>query len=358
MKIYVYPADQTGCGHYRAIWPGEALRAAGHDVTVVPPNDGVHDLRAETKDGKIVKVHYPEDADVIVMQRVMHYWLAKAIPVMRASGVAVVVDIDDDLESIHPAHPAYAVLNPKWNAMYNWNVAREACRAATLVTVSTEPLRKMYTPLSGHCVVIKNTIPEKFLKTNASDEFMPGRTIGWMGSVHSHPDDLYVMGQTPARLQREGFPWAFVGPERGVQSALRFDSEPFSTGYVDMADIPVKIAETLGIGVAPLQDTRFNRAKSWLKALEYASLGVPSVCSDLPEYRALAQRTGALLARRPKDWYTNLKKLATDDALYDRLSQRARMAASDLTIEQHCKDWMIAWLNAYRLEQSQDAIWP
>jgi hypothetical protein len=35
VKVLVYPADRFGCGHFRMLWPGDALAAAGHDVTVV-----------------------------------------------------------------------------------------------------------------------------------------------------------------------------------------------------------------------------------------------------------------------------------------------------------------------------------
>lgn len=353
MKVYVYPADTTGCGYYRAIWPAKAVTEK-YDIEIVvsAKDDQKNDLQAEVRDGKIYAVKFPEDADVIVMQRPMHVWLGKAIPYLRMAGVAVVVDIDDDLESLHPAHPAYASLHPRNNQVYNWNVARQSCRDATLVTVSTEPLRKMYTPLTGECRVIKNGVPESFFEINEPTTTSISRTIGWMGSVHSHPDDLQAMGQTPSRLQREGFPWKFVGPDRGIQTALRFDTEPFATGYVQMEDIPWEIQRTIGIGVAPLQDTRFNRAKSYLKELEYSALGVPSVCSDLPEYRELAQHTGALMARRPKDWYQHLKRLATDDAFRTAQGEKARRGAARHTIESKADQWAQAWLTAYKMAQT------
>ena len=41
---------------------------------------------------------------------------------------------------------------------------------------------------------------------------------------------------------------------------------------------------TLTIGVAPLRDTEFNRCRSDVKFLEYASQGVVSVLADLPPY--------------------------------------------------------------------------
>ena len=55
----------------------------------------------------------------------------------------------------------------------------------------------------------------------------------------------------------------------------------------------------LGVGLVPLLDSAFNRAKSWLKGLEYAALGVPFVASPTPEYVKLAGLGAGLLADDP-----------------------------------------------------------
>ena len=65
--------------------------------------------------------------------------------------------------------------------------------------------------------------------------------------------------------------WRFA-PEIAVQSAGR--------PYV----------AKLGIGVAPLADTKFNAAKSWLKMAEMAALGVPCVVSPRAEYMRLHEQ--------------------------------------------------------------------
>src|SRR5690606_28606720 len=46
MKIYVYPADEYGCGYYRLIWPAQALQAQGHDIQIVMPKQRGFSLHA------------------------------------------------------------------------------------------------------------------------------------------------------------------------------------------------------------------------------------------------------------------------------------------------------------------------
>ena len=89
---------------YRLIWPATALRNAGHDVRVVLPaqREGIGgDI--DTRTNTLKNVRLPADADVIVLQRVAFEHMAQAVPMIRARGVAVVVDMDDDLTKIDPS---------------------------------------------------------------------------------------------------------------------------------------------------------------------------------------------------------------------------------------------------------------
>ncbi len=64
MRTYVFPADMTGCGFYRMIWPAEALIGRGHDVTIVAPKDRDNMMQAQLRNGVVSNVKIPKDADV------------------------------------------------------------------------------------------------------------------------------------------------------------------------------------------------------------------------------------------------------------------------------------------------------
>src|SRR5688572_12763324 len=107
MRVYAFPADDQGCGKYRIIWPGEALKSQGVDVTVVQPHARDNMLSAVMDGDVMTDINVPADADVIVFQRVTHKHIAQAIQLIRARGIAVVVELDDDLTCIDPRNPAY-----------------------------------------------------------------------------------------------------------------------------------------------------------------------------------------------------------------------------------------------------------
>ena len=345
MIVYVYPADAYGCGHYRLIWPALALQKQGHDVRVIPPS-GRHGISGEfdQRTGKLAKVILPEDADVIVMQRVSLAPLAQAIRLLREERrpVGVVVDMDDDLRSIDPANPAFYAMHPKYGkAAHTADNAMSACLDATLVTVSTPALLPIYAP-HGRGQVLYNRVPEGYLDIPHTD----GLAIGWPGSVHSHPYDLQTVGSAVARLLREGHAYYGVGDGAGVRGALGLEIDPPTSGALDVNTWPYGVA-TLGVGMAPLADTVFNRSKSWLKPLEMSATGVPWVASPRVEYARFHRdnRVG-VLAKNPREWYRELKRLVSDDAWRLEQSQAGRAAASVNTIEGHAWRWMEAWTAA------------
>lgn len=365
MKVYVYPADVDGCGFYRLIWPAQALQMQGHDVTVVPPasrtRKGDPRLQIEgdvdIRNSKLLNLRYPRDADVIVLQRVTNRVLWQGVDFMRANGTAVVIDMDDDLTAIDPWHPARFWLDPKNDLQNAWTHASSACARATLVTVSTPELLRTYAP-RGNGVVLHNHV----LREMADVERVENRRFGWTGSLHSHPRDPAVVGPAVQRLVREGFEFAMIGNPNGintghnnpltVREAFTLDEDPWTTGAVPPNDWAAALMN-LYVGIAPLSDTKFNRAKSWLKPLELAALGIPCVMSPLPEYRAIQSQHGiGVTAATPRDWYRQVKRLLTDDAWHKEVVERSLEGARGLVLEDNAWRWWDAWEHAFQLQQS------
>lgn len=351
MKVYVFPADQTGCGYYRLIWPSRQLARDGHNVVIVDPKDRDAALAARLDGDRVVSVRVPKDADVIVFQRVTHRYLVQAIPVIRAEGVAVVIDMDDDLTCIHPANPAFHMLHPNGgtNTDHSWQNTLKACEAASRVTVSTPALLKRYAR-HGRGHVLYNCVPERYLEVPHADS----TTVGWAGSVHSHPTDLQAMGPAPAQLLQTGHKFSIVGGIDGVHRALGvpMSREIESTGVIgDIGAWPLAVT-TLGIGVAPLADTKFNSAKSWLKMIEYAAVGVPVVASPRAEYARLSKLGVGWLAKTPGEWRSKLHLLINSASLRAELSESGRRVAANWTIEGKAHLWWEAWLEALEFERS------
>lgn len=353
MKIYVYPADQTGCGYYRLIWPAQSLAAAGIDVTVVTDKNSPHMFQAKMVGrDQMIDVIMPPDADVVVLQRPTHKFLVQAIPLMRRKGVAVVIDMDDDLSAIDANNPAFSIMHPRLGSEHSWQNVQEACESATLVTVSAPSLLNVYARRTAGDV-LPNYVPRAFTEYRPV-ELMP--FVGWAGAIFSHPNDLQQMGPTISKVLREFGTFRLIGPgdrlETVVGSTLADKIDV--VGKIEFLDWHKGLADHIGVGVAPTANTRFNRAKSWLKPLEYASVGVVPISSERVEYVRLQRDYGiGFIAPTTKDWYRTISQLLKNEGERVALSEMWRQVVVDhLTIERNAFKWLESWTRALTIQRS------
>lgn len=352
MKVYVLPADTHGCGHYRLIWPAQVLKQLGVDVTIMPPSkeSGIQAKTQEKDDGsqEVTSISVPNDADVIVVQRPAHPLQVQMIDIMRSNGIAVVIDMDDDMSSIHPGNIAYhAYRHSNTKSPLSWKWATECCRRATLVTTSTIALQKVYAK-HGRGTVIDNYVPAATLCDNRPE--VGG--FGWAGTTVSHPADLQVAGTAVSRLMEEGHDFRVVGDSSKVRQNLRLPRDPSYTGTVALADWVRTIGQTYDVGMIPLEASAFNTSKSRLKGIEHMAAGIPWIASPREEYRRLQRESGCgLLAASPKEWYSHLKLLLTDDVLRVEQADQGRAYMQDQTIQANAWRWAEAWEVALKMQR-------
>jgi hypothetical protein len=350
VKVVVYPADRWGCGSHRLIWPGQALRRLGHDVTVVDVSDRHLEMIVNDNTDRVVEVRIADDVDVVVLQRVTHRYLAQAVAVLRTQGKTVVVDVDDDLSTIHPSNPAWEALHPRADTrrlgknvgLHTWGHLGDACREASLVTATTPALVERYG--HGHGVVLPNYLAEHYYDVEHDDSTV----LGWPASLRSHPNDPAVVGNAVARLVDQGFTFRVASVAEDVGRAFGLvddDRVQRVDGSVPLYDWPRELAR-LGVGIAPLADTKFNAAKSWLKPLELSAVGVPWVGSPRADYARLHRLGCGVLVDRPKDWFRVLRSLLTDERRRSELSAAGRAVAATLRLDDHAWRWAEAWGDA------------
>lgn len=346
------PADAHGCGHYRLIWPANVLQRQGHDnVVILPPNkdSGFMAKIREEEDGSqtLTGASVPEDADVIVVQRPAHPLQPQMIKALRANGIAIVVDMDDDMSTIHPRNIAFHQYRSRSPTPYSWKYAEESCKVATMVTTSTPALQRRYAK-HGRGRVLDNYVPAAYL------DFPKTETgcFGWAGTTKSHPDDLQITGRAVQELVDEGRQFRVVGGRSSVKECLRLRDDPVCTGSVELVNWAKRIAETFDVGMVPLAPSAFNTAKSRLKGIEYMAVGIPWVSSPREEYRKLHRETGCgFLADTPKQWKQHITALLDNESLRQEQVEAGKAYMQDQTYQAQAWRWLEAWEEALKLER-------
>src|SRR5439155_12656725 len=96
------------------------------------------------------------------------------------------------------------------------------------------------------------------------------------------------------------------------------------------------------IGLAPLHDTPFNRAKSDIKYLEYSATGAATMASPLAPYETSVHEDRGMLIRdnTPDAWSAALGRLVDDPPWQQRLARNAyEWVRSERSIETTADRW-------------------
>ena len=86
--------------------------------------------------------------------------------------------------------------------------------------------------------------------------------------------------------------------------------------WTNIIDYPSMLKGWNGdIGIAPLRDNAFNRAKSNLRWLEYSALGLPTVASNVRPFAESVTPHLGFLCTSKQEWYDKLKILIQEKSL-------------------------------------------
>lgn len=331
LRVFGWQAD-PGTGYWRLRLPLGELARRGHDVMVdeTMPNC----------------VRYDGAADVIVASRTATLGPSTLFQRLAREGRSLMVyEIDDDPFSITPDNAkAYQFFQGPVLDNIRANLA-----CADLVTVSTPTLAEavsVYT--SAPVVVLPNRVPRWLteLPMPLSTVSTAGAlTVGHTGGA-SHVRDFGECAK-PLRafLQRQAGRAEFhaIGQDNTARVAT-IKGRTRHTGWTtDVAGYLRSI--DFHIGLAPLRDTPFNRAKSALKLLEYGALGIPAIASNAGPYADVDSR-GVLLASSPKQWREAFETLGGSADIRLSMGQLGRQWARGNLVEDHAGDWLAAYERA------------
>jgi spore maturation protein CgeB len=97
------------------------------------------------------------------------------------------------------------------------------------------------------------------------------------------------------------------------------------------------------IAVAPLMDNIFNRAKSNLRILEYASAKFPVICSPIKPYQEFKDHREILFAMEKNEWFDAIEELILNPDLRKELADNLHKTAKDkYDIDKNYKIWVKA----------------
>src|SRR5262249_21338985 len=108
------------------------------------------------------------------------------------------------------------------------------------------------------------------------------------------------------------------------------------------------------IGIAPLADTAFNRARSNVKLKEYAAAGLPWLASPIGPYREMGAKEGGRLVEDGR-WYEELSRLIGEARARRKLAKRAARWGQSQTMSRNTHHWQQALTTAVQRASARPA---
>ncbi|MEH0873331.1 glycosyltransferase [Pectobacterium cacticida] len=313
-------SDWHGCGHYRVIFPFQALEREmlieGGLKHGVPKLVDAVDM----------------EPDVVIVQSAAGVQTPEMVAQYRKyTRSSIVAEFDDYILNI-PINSG----NRKAFSQQLIKNFRRSLESVDWVVVSTPALAEAYSAYHPDIRIAYNRLPASWWKglTSLRQQGHKPR-VGWAGGS-SHKGDLAILRSVVKALEDE-VEWVFMGmkPE-GVKCE-------FHAG-VPIEYYPQKTASlNLDLALVPLEHNLFNECKSNLRLMELGACGVPVICTDIEPYRCGLPVTR--VGNRFKDWMDAIRMHLSD------MDETARMG--DQLRDAVYKDWMLEgdgltdWLRAW-----------
>ncbi len=340
--VQVEPPQDTSGGdyYYRTYAPGMAMAEAGAYVVNLT---NIHRRKTEIMAA----------ADVLVLKNISDPDLLPLIQDRSDRGLITIYEIADDLHAI----PSWNPVSPFFEDRENLCVVCQTAQSCDAVQVSVPELKERYRCLKTACAVFQNQI----LHVPPARQRKPREcvVIGWGGSNgHLHdmaaiadPFQVWISQTSNVRLHLMSSDaiwdlFSALPPEK-----KQYTSPGSINDYYDFLG-------EIDIGIAPLNDTAFNRSRSDVKFLEYAVSEVVPVMQLLEPYRQTVRPndTGYLFTNA-EDMIGILKRLTRTPPLLAEIAGNARRYVLDERLQRHhAKDRIMYYEDLLRKKSKMSSM--
>lgn len=220
--------------------------------------------------------------DVIIFQRMQDLKAIALVEEFRREfpDTKIVAELDDSVGEISVSSPY------KWKEHHRWSA--EHIHRSDAVICSTQYLADSikFITKDKPVLVAPNCINRDIWKFEQKERNHSGFKFGYVGGG-GHNEDLLMVYRAILPILDKNKHVQFVIRSGGYKPSYLKDHPQidFKSVAWKMDEYPQQLSDlNIDVGLAPLRDSEFNRCKSNLKWLEWSSLGVPVLASNVEPY--------------------------------------------------------------------------
>lgn len=340
-RVLALVGDMDGCALWRILLPFSELQRQGYK--------GIEwGLRDDDR-----LADYAHLFNAVILPRLA--WLpaerlkaARWFDALHRAGIATIYEMDDDLfsddfESRLTQHRGYTPDKAKERRECIFNTI-QSCDGMTVSSQRLATMARQHVDIPIR--VVPNYIDLRWFKEiqKKSPRLVDGLTIGWAGGLR--PDsDVDAMSQAWGRIAKRYSHVRFI--VQGHHAKPIYANVPHERIHmIDWMPIDSYPAgmKNIDIGCCPLTNTQFNRAKTPIKAMEYAASGAPVVASPTIYNQIIDHEKNGYIVETVDEWEQALSMLVESYDLRKEIS-KALLAKvrKHHSLEQNAWRWVTAW---------------
>jgi len=246
-------------------------------------------------------------------------YATKLLTHLHKSGIRLVVDLDDDMLSDENRDRLVKDGNYTLDALA---ALTELCQHADQIISSTEPLAKTIAQFTDAPIEVfpnlldpKTWAPLHTPKNRKLASRVPKTKtrLLYFGTL-GRSGDLEVIKNLPTQIE-------MATKHKTIVELLGITTDKLPKGFDSLITMNFPYHEFVAylkgqanrweVGLAPLAENTYNNARSDLKLLEYAALGIPAVASRVGPYYN-ADDLAVLVENSAAEWCAAVEKLLTD----------------------------------------------
>jgi len=344
-----YYADYGGCGFWRMVWPETLMN--GYQKAII---NGLTTM--------VLDPRFYQGVDAVRLQRQATPIQLEFVKFLKQGAAQhdfkIIYEIDDVV--FKDDIPMYNRCRDAFDDPKIVDSILQMMGMSDELSVTCEYMKEYYREKSGNkkVSVLPNYAPrfwmdgfyDKKIIAENWDKNKNRPRIGYCGSG-THIDVLNRTGQRDdfsgvvkqIISSRKDFKWVMMGAYplhlKPLVDSGEIEFIPWSMIY----DYPKSIHDlNLQAVIAPLEDNTFNRAKSNIKFLESACLGIPGTFQNLCTYKDAPLRFDS-----GDEMLDQLKMLSKDQGYHMKISKDSRAYAETMWLEDHLDEYHELYFTPY-----------
>lgn len=258
-------------------------------------------------------------ADILILHLLTEHDLLPIMEERKRQGLPTLYELSDNITALHEG----IGIRGWFSDPTNLSLAYQYMRMADAVQVTGIGLADQFSFVNSRIMIFENQMATLGIAgRQASDRV----TLGWAGSS-GHKRDIEAISAVIAQVIRKfaHVDFSYMGDEKIFRTlAAALPSGRIAYTPPGTLEDYLNFLQQLDIGIAPLQDNPYNRCRSDVKFLEYASRGVVPVLSALLPYKHSVQdEKSGFLFESPEQLLSILSTLADDANLRNRVGKAA-----------------------------------